>query len=152
METVHDILAGKGDEVYSVGPDATLYEALELMAERNVGAVLVIDASGAVQGIFSERDFVRKILIKGRSVEGTRVREIMTSHVLYVEPKTSIAECMTLMTEKRIRHLPVVSNGKPVGVVSIGDVVKALLQQQEKVITQQAFEIGQLERYITKSP
>ena len=152
METVHDILAGKGDEVYSVGPDATLYEALELMAERNVGAVLVIDGSGAVQGIFSERDFVRKILIKGRSVEGTRVREIMTSHVLYVEPKTSIAECMTLMTEKRIRHLPVVSNGKPVGVVSIGDVVKALLQQQEKVITQQAFEIGQLERYITKSP
>ncbi|HTX72932.1 MAG TPA: CBS domain-containing protein [Rectinemataceae bacterium] len=152
METVNDIIAGKGKSVYSVAPESTLFEALELMADRNIGAVLVIDSNDQVQGIFSERDFVRKILIKGRSMESTRVKEVMTTHVLYVEPSTSIAECMTLMTEKRIRHLPVLSGGKPVGVISIGDVVKALLEQQEKLISQQAFEIGQLERYVTKSP
>lgn len=152
METVSDILGGKGSKVFSISPEATLNEALEVMADRNIGAVLVIDAAGAVQGIFSERDFVRKILIKGRSVEATKVKEVMTADVLYVEPATPIAACMALMTEKRIRHLPVLSQGKPIGVISIGDVVKALLREQESTISQQAFEIGQLERYITKSP
>ncbi|MGO8694669.1 MAG: CBS domain-containing protein [Rectinemataceae bacterium] len=152
METVKDILAGKGSEVIGVGPDATLYEALEVMADRNVGAVLVIDEKSEVAGIFSERDFARKIIIKGRSGETTKVKEIMTRHVLYVQPDTTISECMALMTEKRVRHLPVLEREKPVGVVSIGDVVKALLRMQESVISQQAFEIGQLERYISKSP
>lgn len=107
METVKDILAGKGSEVIGVGPDATLYEALEVMADRNVGAVLVIDEKSEVAGIFSERDFARKIIIKGRSGETTKVKEIMTRHVLYVQPDTTISECMALMTEKRVRHLPV---------------------------------------------
>lgn len=129
METVKSILEAKGSEVFSVGPDATLYEALEVMTEKNVGAVLVIDSSGAVKG--------------------TRVREIMTTRVLYVSPATTLADCMNLMTEKRVRHLPVLLDGKPVGIVSIGDVVKAMLKSQERVISEQASEIGQLERYIS---
>ena len=149
METVKDILAAKGKEVISVDPDATLVAALEVMAEKNVGSVLVLDAKGTIQGIFSERDFVRKIIIKGRAMETTRVKEIMTSHVLYVEPTTTLSDCMNLMTEKRVRHLPVIDGGKTVGLVSIGDVVKAILRQQERVINQQAAEIGQLERYTT---
>jgi len=152
MEKVKDILAVKGSAIVSVGPDATLYEALEVMADRNVGAVLVIDEKGKVAGIFSERDFVRKIIIKGRSGDSTKVKEIMTAQVLYVQPDTGIADCMNLMTQKRIRHLPVLEGEKPVGVISIGDVVKAVLEMKESLISQQAFEIGQLERYITKSP
>jgi CBS domain-containing protein len=149
METVKSILETKGGEVYSVGPEATLYEALEVMADKNIGAVLVLDSGGAVLGIFTERDFVRKFMIKGRSGEGTKVREIMTSRVLYVGPSTSLSDCMNLMTEKRVRHLPVMLDGKPVGIVSIGDVVKAILKSQELLISQQASEIGQLERYIS---
>jgi CBS domain-containing protein len=149
METVKSILEAKGGEVYSVGPEATLYEALEVMADKNVGAVLVLDPAGAVLGIFTERDFVRKFMIKGRSGEGTKVKEIMTARVLYVGPATSVSDCMNLMTEKRVRHLPVMLDGKPVGIVSIGDVVKAILKSQEQVISRQASEIGQLERYIS---
>ncbi len=152
METVKDILARKGGEVYKVGPDASLYEALEKMADLNIGAILVVDADGKILGIFSERDFVRKIIIKGRDGDSTKVREIMTTRVLYVDPSTSISDCMNLMTEKRIRHLPVLEDGVPVGVVSIGDVVKALLKKQEVLISQQAFQIGQLERYIAGGP
>jgi CBS domain-containing protein len=149
METVKSILEAKGSDVFSVDPEASLYDALEVMADKNVGAVLVIDAAGKVTGIFSERDFVRKFMIKGRSGEGTKVREIMTAQVLYVTPATSLADCMNLMTEKRVRHLPVMLDGKPVGIVSIGDVVKAILKRQERVINEQASEIGQLERYIS---
>jgi CBS domain-containing protein len=151
METVKDILDAKGKEIFSVGPDATLYEALEVMADRNIGAILVIDDNGKIQGIFSERDFVRKIIIKGRSGEATRVKEIMTTQVLYVDPEASISDCMNLMTGKRIRHLPVIAGGKPVGIVSIGDVVKALIKKQESVISQRDFQIGQLERYLNGS-
>jgi CBS domain-containing protein len=151
METVKDILAAKGHEVISLGPDATLLEALEMMAEKNVGAVLVVDAQGALQGIFSERDFTRKIIIRGRTIEATKVREIMTSRVLYVGLETTTTDCMNLMTDKRVRHLPVLQGDKPVGLVSIGDVVKALLRQQELLISRQASEIGQLERYTTGS-
>lgn len=152
MENVRDILASKGAVVYSVSPDATLYEALEVMADRNIGAIIVSDGKGGILGIFSERDFVRKIIIKGRSGESTKVREIMTTNVLYVEPSTTIGDCMNLMTEKRVRHLPVMENGKAVGIVSIGDVVKAMLKNQENLISQQAFQIGQLERYIQGGP
>jgi CBS domain-containing protein len=149
METVKSILEAKGSEVYSIDPEASLFDALEVMADKNIGAVLVIDAAGKVSGIFSERDFVRKFMIKGRSGEGTKVREIMTAQVLYVTPSTSLADCMNLMTEKRVRHLPVMLDGKPIGIVSIGDVVKAILKRQERVINEQASEIGQLERYIS---
>lgn len=149
METVKDILATKGKEVISVSPDATLISALELMSDRNVGAVLVLDQEGGIQGLFSERDFVRKIIIKGRTMESTKVKEIMTTRVLYVKPDTTLSDCMELMTEKRIRHLPVLDGDKPIGIVSIGDVVKAMLRQQELVINQQAAHIGQLERYTT---
>jgi CBS domain-containing protein len=149
METVKDMLIVKGSAIHSVGPDATLLQALELMAEKNIGAVLVLDADSAVIGIFSERDFARKIIIKGRVMETTKVSEIMTTRVLYVGPSTSLSDCMNLMTEKRVRHLPVLEDGKPIGIVSIGDVIKAILKRQESVITQQASEIGQLERYIS---
>ena len=129
MATVKDILKGKGSEIVNVSPDATLLAALEVMANKNVGAVLVLDSKGALAGIFSERDFVRKIIIKGRAMETTLVKEIMTSRVLYVSPETTVSDCMSLMTEKRIRHLPVLESDKPVGVVSIGDVVKELLRR-----------------------
>ena len=112
MDTVKDLLDAKGHEVYSVRPTATVYDALELMAEKNLGAVMVVDEKNAVKGIFSERDYARKIIIKGRASKTTRVKEIMTPKVLYVEPSTTIRDCMELMTGKRIRHLPV---WKPAG-------------------------------------
>ena len=152
METVKDILATKGSSVVSVSPDTTLLAALELMADKNVGAVLVLDERGSIQGIFSERDFVRKIIIKGRAMETTQVREIMTAKVLYVGSDTSLSDCMNLMTEKRIRHLPVLEGEKPIGIVSIGDVVKAIVREQQLLIHRQASEIGQLERYISGCP
>ncbi|PKL09130.1 MAG: histidine kinase [Spirochaetae bacterium HGW-Spirochaetae-7] len=146
METVKSILAAKGADVVSVGPDALVIEALQIMAERNVGAVLVMDAAGDIVGIFSERDFARRIIIKGRSCDVTKVREIMTNKLTYAEPGTSIADCMNIMTTNHFRHLPIKEKGKVVGVISIGDVVKALVKDQEKVISEQAFEIGQHER------
>jgi signal-transduction protein with cAMP-binding, CBS, and nucleotidyltransferase domain len=149
METAKDILAAKGKDIVGVSPDSTLLEALEKMADRNVGAVLVLDPSGDVLGIFTERDFARKIIIKGRAIETTKVREAMTERVLYVGPETKISDCMNLMTEKRVRHLPVMEGRKAIGIVSIGDVVKAILEQQQLLIHRQAAEIGQLERYTT---
>jgi CBS domain-containing protein len=149
MDTVKDLLDAKGHEVYSVRPTATVYDALELMAEKNLGAVMVVDEKNAVKGIFSERDYARKIIIKGRASKTTRVKDIMTAKVLYVELSTTIRDCMTLMTGKRIRHLPVMESGRLVGVISIGDVVKAHISVQESVISQQEFRISQLERYIS---
>ncbi|MBU0929178.1 MAG: CBS domain-containing protein [Spirochaetes bacterium] len=146
METVQSILAAKGNDVVSVGTETTVVQALELMAEKNIGAIMVLDASGEPVGIFSERDFARKIILKGRDCDHTKVKEIMTSKIIYAENKTSIAECMSLMTTHHFRHLPVKEKGKLIGVVSIGDVVKALIQHQERVISEQAFEIGQHER------
>jgi CBS domain-containing protein len=152
METLRSILETKGSAIISVEPNATLKEALQVMAAHNVGAVLVIDAESRIVGIFSERDLARKLTEGDRSVERTKVSEIMTPNVLYVSPDTSIPDCMNLMTEKRIRHLPVLANGKLMGVISIGDVVKALIQEQESVISKQASEIGMLNNYITGSP
>jgi CBS domain-containing protein len=149
MNTVKDLLDAKGHEVWTVKPNATVYEALELMAEKNLGAVLVVDEKNAVKGIFSERDYARKIIIKGRASRTTRVKEIMTAKVLYVEPATTIRDCMTLMTGKRIRHLPVMDGDRLAGVISIGDVVKAHCSVQDSVISQQEFRISQLERYIS---
>jgi CBS domain-containing protein len=152
VETVAEYLKKKGGEIYSVRPNATVYGALELMAEKNIGAVVVTDEEGKIHGIFSERDFARKMIIKGRNANTTKVKEIMTTLVVSVNPDTRIHECMALMTERRIRHLPVLDGEKLVGVVSIGDVVKSMLTEQEMVISQQAYKIDQLEQYISLTP
>jgi len=142
MATARDLLRSKiGKEVYSVSPDDTILEALKLMADRNVGAVLVI-VGGKVEGIISERDIVRKVDLYGKTSANTFVREIMTEKVLYVAPNQSLEECMAIMTDKRIRHLPVMDSDRLLGVISIGDVLR-------EVIHEQKFMIGQLEHYIT---
>ncbi len=141
MKSVGDILKEKGRDVWTLGPQATVFDALALMAERNVGAVLVME-SGRLAGIISERDCARKLDIKGRSSSSTLVSEIMTGTVVYVHPEQTLEECMGLMTSRRIRHLPVLEGDTLVGVVSIGDVVKA-------VIAEQGFLIEQLTNYIT---
>lgn len=142
LTTVKQLLAQKGNVVWSVKPDTTVYEAIELMAEKNIGSVLVIDSDGGLCGILSERDYIRKIAIRGKSSRTTPVSEIMTDRVLVVAPNETIDRCMSLMTDKRLRHLPVMDGDKLVGVISIGDVVKAVIDDQE-------FMLGQLETYIT---
>jgi len=144
MIAVRDILQRKGNQVWSVAPDSTVYDALMLMAEQNVGALLVLDREKIV-GIFSERDYARKIILKGKASKETSVDEIMTSEVTTVHPGQSVEECMALMTDKRIRHLPVLEGEKLAGLISIGDVVKAIISDRE-------FIIKQLEGYITGGP
>jgi CBS domain-containing protein len=140
MMTVHQLLERKGGDIWSTTPDASVFEAIQLMAEKGIGALLVMDEDELV-GIISERDYARKVILKGRSSRETPVKDIMTEKVLYVPPTRSLEECMALMTEKRIRHLPVIDNGRLVGVFSVGDVIKAIISQQE-------FIIDQLESYI----
>src|SRR5881296_2242664 len=134
MKTVAQLLRTKGHQVLSVYPDIPVFEALEVMAEKNVGALLVLEGERLV-GIFSERDYARKIILKGKASKETPVREIMSSHVLYVRPEQTIEDCMALMTDKRVRHLPVLDQGKVIGVISIGDVVKALIDEQQFIIS-----------------
>ena len=143
MATVRQMLDKKGHEVYTIAPDATVLEALEKMAEYNVGALPVVDQEGRVVGIFSERDYARKVILQGKSSKDVPVGEIMSSHVLYVTPETSDWQCMALMTDKRIRHLPVLDSDRLVGFISIGDVVKAIMDEQQ-------FHIEQLEQYISR--
>lgn len=143
MRTVSDLLRGKGFTVWTVSPGATVFEALQLMAEKEIGALVVVE-EGKLVGILSERDYARKVSLFGKSSKETPVSEIMTTRVYYVRPQQSVEECMALMTEKRVRHLPVLSNGEIAGLVSIGDVVKALISEKE-------FIIQQLEQYITGS-
>jgi len=140
MKTVRDMLRQKGPEVWSVPPDATVYEALERMEEKNVGALLVCRGE-EIFGIFSERDYSRKMILKGRTSRETPVREIMTRQVIFVGPDQSVEECMALMTDRRVRHLLVMEDERCAGIVSIGDVVKA-------VISEKQFVIEQLVRYI----
>ncbi len=140
MKNVGQILEEKKHPLLHVSPDATVFEALGLMAENNVGALVVLEGE-KLAGIFSERDYARKIILMGRSSKDTRVSEIMTARVLCVGPAQSIQECMALMTEKRIRHLPVLDHKKMVGVISIGDIIK-------EVISEQKYIIAQLESYI----
>ena len=141
MTTVREILRSKGEQVWSVAPDSTVYAALEVMAERDVGAVLVLEARRVV-GIFSERDYARHLVLKGKSSRSTSVRELMSTRVLYVRPDQTIDDCMAIMTRKRIRHLPVMEGDRLVGLVSVGDVVKQAIADRE-------FAIQQLENYIT---
>jgi CBS domain-containing protein len=140
MTRVKDILAVKGHAVHRIAPDASVYDAMKLMADKGIGAVMVMEDIRVV-GIISERDYARKVILQGRSSRSTQVKEIMTSQVLYAQPDQNIEECMAVMTGKRVRHLPVMEEGKVVGVISIGDLVKS-------IITEQKFIIEQLERYI----
>jgi len=141
MKTATQLLRTKGQQVLSVSPDMPVFEALGVMADKNVGALLVVEGERLV-GVFSERDYARKVILKGKSSKDTPVQEIMSSHVLYVRPEQTIEDCMALMTDKRVRHLPVMEEGRVVGVISIGDVVKAIIAEQE-------FIIEQLQNYIT---
>lgn len=143
MSTVKQLLAGKPGEIWSIAPNVSVYRALELMAEKNIGALLVLEA-GKLAGIISERDYARKVILQGRSSKTTAVDELMTPLVFHVSPEQTLEHCMALMTSKRIRHLPVLEGDRVVGIVSIGDVVKA-------IITEQASAIKQLEHYITGS-
>jgi CBS domain-containing protein len=143
MTTVGNVLQTKGHEIWSIPPGALVYDALKVMAEKNVGALLVMEGK-KLAGIFSERDYARKIALKGISSHTSTVGNIMTSVVVKVGREQSIDECMTLMTNKHVRHLPVVENDDVVGIISIGDVVKALISEHEHTIKQ-------LENYITGS-
>lgn len=131
--TLSDVLDAKGHNVWSVSPESSAYEALELMAEKDVGALVVIDQDKVI-GMFSERDYARKLALKSKSSKETTVADVMTKPVCYVLPWISLSECMTLMTNKHVRHLPVIDNDKLVGIVTIGDVVKAIISEQESVI------------------
>ena len=135
MTHVRHLLDRKGRAIYSVKPDDPVLEAIRVMADRHVGALLVMEGARLV-GIVSERDYARKIILKGRSSADTPVSQIMSSPVLTVGPQSSVQECMELMTEHRVRHLPVVESGRVVGVVSIGDLVKAVIQDQQETIEQ----------------
>jgi len=140
MKTVRDILNTKGHDVWCIGLEDTVFEALRRMAEKEIGALVVMDGP-RLAGIISERDYARKIVLLGRTSPNTLVKEIMTSHVAYTHPEQSIEECMAIMTDKRVRHLPVIEAGKLVGLISIGDLVKSIIADQK-------FIIEQLERYI----
>jgi CBS domain-containing protein len=137
--TVRQMLAGKPG-IYSVTPDDTMYDALSLMADKNIGAVIVL-SKGEIRGILSERDYARKVALLGRTSKSTPVSEVMTTNVICVDPEWTADRCMALMTDKRIRHLPVMENGRLIGIVSIGDIVRAVVEEQQ-------FTIQSLERYI----
>jgi len=140
MRTITQLLEDKGREVMSIGADASVIDAIRLMAERGIGALLVMRGE-AVEGIVSERDYARKVILHGRSSNSTQVREIMSSPVYSVSPDTGVHDCMRLMTERRIRHLPVMEGDRVVGMLSIGDLVRAVIADQQR-------EISQLQQYI----
>jgi CBS domain-containing protein len=144
MKTVKNILEGKGRQIYWISPEKTVFDALKLMAEKDVGALIVMD-EGNVVGIMSERDYARKVALEGKSSKDLAVREIMSDRVMFVNPFRSSEECISLMTNKRVRHLPVMENNKIIGLISIGDVVKAVIDEKQ-------FHIDQLVHYIKGKP
>lgn len=133
MFSVKQILGKKGRDIWVISPQAKVFEALKLMSQKKIGALIVVD-KGRVAGVISERDYARKVILEGRSSKDARVEEIMTPHVYGVHPETTAEECMALMTEKHIRHLPVIDKDRLLGVVSIGDIVKAIISEQKVTI------------------
>ena len=140
MKLVKHLLDSKGRDIISIVGDASVLDAIKTMAERSVGSLLVME-NDELKGIVTERDYARKVIVKGRSSKSTQVREIMTTDVCTAAPDQTVNDCMTTMTERRIRHLPVIENGKVVGLISIGDLVQAIISDQQE-------EIQQLEQYI----
>lgn len=144
MKTVRKLLQAKGSTVWSIPPDASVFEAIRTMAEKHVGALVVMQ-EGKPVGILSERDYLTKVILKDRSSKSTQVREIMTSKLVCIRPESTIEECMAVMTERQIRHLPVLEKDTVVGMVSMRDVVREVISEKE-------FIINQLEKYITGAP
>ena len=142
MDTVRDILQNKGHVVYTVNPESSVYEALETLESKNLGSLVVLEECGKLDGIFTERDYARKVILKGRSSKETRVMDIMTESPVFVTPDCKIEYCMQLMTDKHIRHLPVLEDNELIGLVSIGDLVKHIIDQKDSIIQH-------LEHYIT---
>jgi CBS domain-containing protein len=140
MKRIQTLLKKKGYDVWRIAPDASVYDAIHLMAEKGVGALIVMDGQKLV-GVISERDYARKIILEGRSSENTKISEIMSTEVITVGPDSRIEECMAMMTERRIRHLPVLDGDELLGVISLGDLVKYIIAEQQ-------FVIEQMERYI----
>ena len=143
MTTIAQLLNAKGDQIWSVEPKATIFEALEIMSEKGIGALLVME-DGKLEGIFSERDYARKVILKGKSSKETPVGELMTKKVFYIDSQKTINDCMAMMTAKRIRHVPVIEDNQVMGIVTIGDVVNQIISEQEVTI-------NHLENYITGS-
>ena len=141
MKSVRQVLTAKGYAVETIAPETPVYDALQKMSNREIGALVVVE-KGEVCGLFSERDYARKVVLQGRNSKETRVQEIMTRRVISVEPQQTVEACMVLMTDKHIRHLPVVEEGRLIGIVSIGDIVKAVIEAQRLTIEE-------LETYIT---
>jgi len=141
MTNVGNLLTSKGREIWSIAPDKSIFDALEMMADKNVSGLLVLE-SGKLVGIFTERDYARKLILKGKSSKNTKVSDLMTKNILYVGSKNTIEDCMKLMTGKRVRHLPVIDTGRLIGIVTIGDLVKQIISEQQTTI-------HQLENYIS---
>jgi CBS domain-containing protein len=135
MKTIHQVLSDKALSLVSITPDTLIYDALVIMAEKHIGALLVLE-DDHLAGIFSERDYAREVVLKGRSSRTSHIKEVMTTNVITVSPKHTVEECMSMMSGKRIRHLPVVEDGKVIGVLSIGDLVKETIAEQEALIKQ----------------
>ena len=143
MTTIAQLLNAKGKQIWSVEPKATIFQALEIMSEKGIGALLVME-DGKLTGIFSERDYARKVILKGKSSKETPVGELMTKKVFYIDSQKTINDCMAMMTAKRIRHVPVIEDNQVMGIVTIGDVVNQIISEQEVTI-------NHLENYITGS-
>jgi CBS domain-containing protein len=141
MKTIQQLIDDKGSQVWSIGPDASVYDALVLMADKQIGALLVMD-EGSMIGLISERDYARSVILRGRTSKETRVGDVMTKRVVCTKPDQTLEEAMALMTEKRVRHLPVIDNEQVVGLISIGDLIKSIISEHK-------FIIEQLEHYIS---
>jgi CBS domain-containing protein len=135
MATIRQLLLDKGNKVHSIGPEDTVYDAIRKMADESIGSLIVMDG-GKIVGIITERDYARNVVLKGRASPATRVRDIMEPRVLYAKPDQSVEECMAIMTDKRVRHLPVIEQEKAIGVISIGDLVKNIISHQKFIIDQ----------------
>ena len=144
MRNIKQLLVDKGDDILTIGPNSSVYDAIKAMADNHVGSLLVMENENLV-GIITERDYSKNIILKGKSSKYTPVKDIMVSNVLCVKPKQTVEECMALMTDKRVRHLPVIEDDKIIGIISIGDLVKAIISEQK-------FIIEQLEHYINGLP